>query len=117
MALHQAIFTNPQHAVVVWTFGLLLYHRTWEDSIKIAREKSPSTNIYVPEILDAFDHLSNDEIIERVNKFAEQVANSVNILVNKQCLLKSMARFPESPRSGLVSITILLLCGFRLSKS
>ncbi|KAL8532135.1 hypothetical protein ACS0TY_008665 [Phlomoides rotata] len=104
LALHQAIFTNPQHAIVISTYGLLLYHRTWEDSIKIAREKAPSTRIYVPEIVHAFDHLSDDEIVERVTKFAEQVANSVDILVNEKCLLKSMARFPDAPRSGLVLV-------------
>ncbi|KAK6127584.1 hypothetical protein DH2020_038674 [Rehmannia glutinosa] len=105
MAFHMALLSNPQHAVVVLTFASLLYHRTWEESIKFARQSALSSRIYVPEILDAFDYLSDDEIAERVTQFARQVENYGSVLVNKDCLLKAMTRFPEAPCSGLVFVS------------
>ncbi|KAI3462331.1 hypothetical protein Pfo_018994 [Paulownia fortunei] len=105
LAFHLTLFSNPQHAVVVLTFASLLYHRTWEESIKFARQSALATRIYVPEILDAFDYLSDDEIAERVTQFAGQVENSVNVLINKDCLFEAMTRFPEFPCSGLVFVS------------
>ncbi|KAK6154034.1 hypothetical protein DH2020_013673 [Rehmannia glutinosa] len=105
MAFHMALLSNPQHAVVVLTFASLLYHRTWEESIKFARQSALSSRIYVPEILDAFDYLSDDEIAERVTQFARQVENYGSVLINKDCLLEAMTRFPEAPCSGLVFVS------------
>ncbi|XP_011079124.1 uncharacterized protein LOC105162718 [Sesamum indicum] len=104
LAFHLALFRNPQHSLVVLTFASLLYHGTWEESIKFARENALATRIYVPEILDSPDYLADDEIAERVTQFARQVKNSVDVLVNMDCLLKAMTRFPESPCSGLVFV-------------
>ncbi|KAK4410452.1 Poly(A) polymerase I [Sesamum angolense] len=103
LAFHLALFRNPQHALVVLTFASLLYHGTWDESIKFARENALATRIYVSEILDSPDYLNDDEIAERVTQFARQVNNSVDVLINMDCLLKAMTRFPESPCSGLVS--------------
>ncbi|KAL0396934.1 UNVERIFIED_CONTAM: hypothetical protein Scaly_0141800 [Sesamum calycinum] len=100
LSFHLALFRNPQHALVVLTFASLLYHGTWE-SIKFARENALATRIYVSEILDSPDYLNDDEIAERVTQFVRQVNNSVDILINMDCLLKAMTRFPESPCSGL----------------
>lgn len=108
MAFNLALFSNPQHTVVVLTVASLLYSRAWEESIQFARENARSTHIFAPEILDASDYLSDDEIAERVTQFARQVQNAVNILTNKDCLEEAMARFPEPPCSGLVSITVLV---------
>ncbi|KAL0463754.1 UNVERIFIED_CONTAM: Poly(A) polymerase I [Sesamum latifolium] len=104
LAFHLALFRNPQHALVVLTFASLLYHGTWEETIKFARENALATRIYVPEILDSPDYLADDEIAERVTQFAQQVKNSVDVLINMNCLLKAMTRFPESPCSGLVFV-------------
>ncbi|GFQ05813.1 poly(A) polymerase i [Phtheirospermum japonicum] len=103
LAFHMALFSNPQPAVVVLTFASLLYHQTWEESIEFARRSALATQVYVPEILDAHRYLSDDEIAERVTQFAGQVVNTVNVLINKDCLFEAMARFPEIPCSGLVS--------------
>ncbi|KAL0424910.1 UNVERIFIED_CONTAM: Poly(A) polymerase I [Sesamum radiatum] len=104
LSFHLALFRNPQHALVVLTFASLLYHGTWDESIKFARENALATRIYVSEILDSPDYLNDDEIAERVTQFVRQVNNSVDILINMDCLLKAMTRFPESPCSGLVFV-------------
>ncbi|KAL6521533.1 hypothetical protein OROGR_018102 [Orobanche gracilis] len=105
MAFHMALFSNPQHAAVVLTFASLLYHQTWEESIKFARRSALDTWNYTPEILDASHNLSDDEIAERVTQFAGQVKHSVDVLIDKDCLLEAMNRFPEIPCSGLVFVS------------
>ncbi|KAL6513008.1 hypothetical protein OROHE_019798 [Orobanche hederae] len=105
MAFHMALFSNPQHAAVVLTFASLLYHQTWEESIKFARRSVLDIWNYAPEILDASHSLSDDEIAERVTQFAGQVEHSVDVLINKDCLLEAMNRFPEIPCSGLVFVS------------
>lgn len=104
MAFHLAICNNPQHPVVILTFASLLHNQTMEESIKVARQNALATRIDIPEIVAVHDDLLDDEIVERVTVFVGQVKNSVYVLINKQCLLESMARFPEFPCSGLVSI-------------
>lgn len=74
------------------------------ESIKFARQNALATRIDIPEILGVPDDLLDDEIVERVTLFVGQVKNSVHVLINKKCLLESMARFPKSPCSGLVRI-------------
>ncbi|KAL6587945.1 hypothetical protein OROMI_000923 [Orobanche minor] len=105
MAFHMALFSNPQHAAVVLTFASLLYHQTWEESIKFARRSALDIWNYSPEILDASHNLSDDEIAERVTQFSGQVEHSVDVLINKDCLLEAMNRFPEIPCSGLVFVS------------
>ncbi|KAG8373603.1 hypothetical protein BUALT_Bualt11G0041500 [Buddleja alternifolia] len=101
LAFHVALYCNPQHAVVILTFASLLYHGTWEESIKFSRQHAPAARTYVPEIIDAFEYLSDEEIAEKVTKLSTQVENSVNVFINMDCLLEAMARFPGFPGSGL----------------
>lgn len=104
LAFHLAMFSNPQHPIVVLTFASLLHHRTLEESIKFARQNALATRIDTPEIVGVHDDLlDDDDIAGRVTQFVEQVKNSVNALIKKNCLLESMTRFPEFPCSGLVS--------------
>ncbi|KAL1548612.1 CCA-adding enzyme-like [Salvia divinorum] len=104
LAFHLAICSNPQHPIVVLTFSSLLHHRTMEESIRFARQNALATRSDIPEIVGVPNNLVDDEIIERVSLLVEQVINSVLVLIKKECLLRSMTRFPESPSSGLVFI-------------
>ncbi|CAA0821065.1 Polynucleotide adenylyltransferase family protein [Striga hermonthica] len=106
MAFHMALFSNPQHIVVVLTFASLLYHQTWTESIEFARKNAKATQIYVPEVLDASHDLSDDEIAERVTRFAGQVAKSVDILTRIDCLIEAMTRFREIQPSNLVFVSV-----------
>ncbi|KAH6820768.1 hypothetical protein C2S53_018953 [Perilla frutescens var. hirtella] len=102
LAFHLAIFSYPQHPAVVLTFASLLYHRTLEESITIARQNALATRIYIPEIcMGAPDDLLDDEIVEKVTLFVGHLKKSVDVLINKDRLLESMARFPEFSCSGL----------------
>ncbi|KAL2522047.1 Polynucleotide adenylyltransferase family protein [Forsythia ovata] len=65
LVFHLALINNPQHAVVVLTLASVLYHGKWKDSVKFAREHAPYACIYTPEVLDASNFLSDDEIAER----------------------------------------------------
>ncbi|XP_022867742.1 uncharacterized protein LOC111387420 [Olea europaea var. sylvestris] len=105
LVFHLALIYNPQQAVVVLTLASVLYHGKWKDSIKFAREHAPDTCIYAPEVLNTSDFLSDNEIAERVTQFVVQVQNSVDLLVDTDCLLKAMASFPEFTCSGLVFIS------------
>lgn len=75
-----------------------------EESIRFARQNALATRTDMPEIMGVLDNLLDDEIVERVTLFIEQVINSVHVLIKKESLLESMTRFPEFPSSGLVSI-------------
>lgn len=103
LAFHLAIFSNPQHPVVVLTIASLLCNKTLEESINFARQNGPVATVYIPEIISVLDNLSDGEIIERVTQFVGQVRKSVDGLINKNSLFELMSRFPEFPCSGLVS--------------
>lgn len=106
LAFHLAMFSNPQHPIVVLTFASLLHHRTLEESITFARQNALATKIDTPEIVGVQDDLLDDnDIAGRVTQFVEQVKSSVNALVKENCLLESMTRFPKFPCSSLVSIS------------
>ncbi|KAG6401056.1 hypothetical protein SASPL_137901 [Salvia splendens] len=104
LAFHLAICSNPQHPIVILTFTSLLHYRTMEESIRFARQNALATRTDMPEIMGVLDNLLDDEIVERVILFIEQVINSVHVLIKKESLLESMIRFPEFPSSGLVFI-------------
>ena len=74
-----------------------------EESIRFARQNAQATRTDMPEIMVVLDNLLDDEIVERVTLFIEQVINSVHVLIKKESLLESITRFPEFPSSGLVS--------------
>ncbi|XP_047956186.1 CCA-adding enzyme-like isoform X1 [Salvia hispanica] len=104
LAFHLAICSNPQHPIVILTFTSLLHYRTMEESIRFARQNAQATRTDMPEIMGVLDNLLDDEIVERVTLFIEQVINSVHVLIKKESLLESITRFPEFPSSGLVFI-------------
>ncbi|PIM99132.1 hypothetical protein CDL12_28375 [Handroanthus impetiginosus] len=104
LTFHLALFSKPQHPVVILTVASLLYHQTWEESIKFTRQNAQAIQMYVPEILEALDYLSDDEIADRVTQFAQQVEKSVDVLTDMNCLREAMTRFPDFPSSGLVFI-------------
>ncbi|XP_075511559.1 uncharacterized protein LOC142547258 isoform X1 [Primulina tabacum] len=104
LAFHLALFNNPQNAVVALTLASLFSHGTWEESVNFARKHAPVSRIYVPEIVAGFDFLSDDEVAERVTNFSVQMKESVDVFTSMDCLLKSMAKFPEFSCSGLVSV-------------
>lgn len=105
LVFHLALIYIPQQAVVVLTLASVLYHGKWKDSINFAREHAPDACIYAPEVLNTSDFLSDNEIAERVTQFVVQVQNSVDLLVDTDCLLKAMASFPEFTCSGLVFVS------------
>ncbi|EPS60978.1 hypothetical protein M569_13823, partial [Genlisea aurea] len=104
MAFHRALFSNPNHPVVVLTFASLLYHGTWEESLKFARKNASTAKIFVPEMLDDSGHLSDDELVDKIVHLARQMDESANFLVSKDHLSDAMARFPESPCSDTVFV-------------
>ncbi|XP_042014810.1 uncharacterized protein LOC121762865 isoform X2 [Salvia splendens] len=104
LVFHLAICSNPQHPIVILTFTSLLHYRTMEESIKFARQNALATRTDMPEIMGVLNNLLDDEIVERVTLFIEEVINSVHVLIKKESLLESMTSFPEFPSSGLVFI-------------
>ncbi|XP_073138554.1 uncharacterized protein [Henckelia pumila] len=104
LAFHLALYNNPQNVVVALTLASLFCRGTWEESLNLARQHAPVVRMYVPEIVADFDFLSDDEVAERITDFSVRVKESVNVFTTMDCLLKSMAKFPEFSCSGLVSV-------------
>ncbi|KZV29479.1 hypothetical protein F511_03764 [Dorcoceras hygrometricum] len=104
LAFHLALFCNPQNVAVVLSLASFFCHGTWEESANFARQHAHVARIYVPEIVAGFDFLSDDEVAERVANFSVRLKESVDVFTSMDCLLKSMARFPEFSCSGLVSV-------------
>ncbi|XP_057491907.1 uncharacterized protein LOC130777523 [Actinidia eriantha] len=104
LAVHMALVNNPQDTLVVWAFASVLYHGRWEEGVKFAREHAQSPTIFKPEIKEACDVMSDDELAERVTDFARMVQGYTDALTETNSLLQIMSRFPDSPCSGLVFI-------------
>ncbi|XP_028109633.1 uncharacterized protein LOC114308273 [Camellia sinensis] len=105
LAFHLALVNNPQDALVVWTFASVLYHARWKEGVKFAREHAQGSVIFIPEILEACNIMSEDELAERVTQFAQVVQDSVDALTETDCLHQAMSRFPDSPCPGLVFVS------------
>lgn len=103
LAFHQALVINPQDARVIWAFASVLYHGTWKEGVKFARENAKVHVRFVPEISTFSEFKSNEELAEEVAQLASLVQDSVGAFVDASCLSKSMSRYPVSPCSGLVS--------------
>ncbi|KAI8031148.1 Poly(A) polymerase I [Camellia lanceoleosa] len=105
LAFHLALVNNPQDALVVWTFASVLYHARWKEGVKFAREHAQGSVIFIPEILEACNIMSEDELAERVTQLARVVQDSVDALTETDCLHQAMSRFPDSPSPGLVFVS------------
>lgn len=103
LAFHLALFSNPRQALVVLTFGSVLYFGKWKEGVKFARDHAQEVHCYVPEISNYSDSFSDDELAEEVTKLAIYVQKSVRILTDADILLEEMEKYPESLSPGLVS--------------
>lgn len=105
LVFHLALVSNPQDALVVWTFSSLLYHGTWKEAVKAAREHSEEHVNFAPEIFNSFDDISDEELVLRVSEFASIVLDSIGALTEPKNLRKIMDRFSSSPCSDVVFIS------------
>ncbi|KNA18357.1 hypothetical protein SOVF_071460 [Spinacia oleracea] len=105
LVFHLALVNNPQDALVVWTFSSLLYHGTWKEGVKAARELSEGHVNFAPEIFTSFDDIGDEELVQRVSDFASIVLDSVGGLTDSKILRKVMGRYPSSPCPGAVFIS------------
>ncbi|CAK9164938.1 unnamed protein product [Ilex paraguariensis] len=108
LAFHLGLLNKPQHALVVLTFASVLYHGNWKEGVKFARQNAQTPLSFVPEISEACEFISDDELAERVIQLASLVQDSIDILTDEDSLLETMARFPGLPCSGVVSISSLV---------
>ncbi|XP_043711263.1 uncharacterized protein LOC122660147 isoform X1 [Telopea speciosissima] len=105
LAFHLALVDKPQDALVVWAFCSVLYHGSWKEAVKCARENALEHVQFKPEILQDCITKSDQTLAEEVSHLASLVQSSVDSLTDPECLLKSMARYPLFPCSGLVFIS------------
>nr|KAJ0220549.1 hypothetical protein LSAT_V11C200077080 [Lactuca sativa] len=110
LAFHLALVNNPQHPFVILTFASVLYHQSWKDGLKFARKYGQPPVNFDPESLDTYDEfISDDEIAKKVNQLAIMVVDSVDVLMETNCLNHAMENFPGSPSpspcSGFVFIS------------
>lgn len=104
LTFHLALINNPQQALVVLTFASLLYHGSWHKGVRFARQHAEAACIYVPEISDSSSPISDDELGERITRFAEQVKDTVNVFTETARLHETMVKFPGFPCSDLVRV-------------
>lgn len=104
LVFHLALVNNPQDALVVWTFSSLLYHGSWEEGVKAAREHSKHQVDFSPEICKSNDDLANEELAQRVSNFASNILESVVTLTESKSLRKMMHHYSSSPFSNTVRI-------------
>ncbi|WCJ20596.1 CCA-adding enzyme [Euphorbia peplus] len=96
LAFHQALVIYPQDAFVVWVFASVLYHGTWKEGVKFARENANLQVDFVPEISGFSESKSDDELSEEVSHLAALVQKSVGSLVDANILAKSMCKYKDS---------------------
>lgn len=104
LAFHLALVLNPQDALVLWTFASVLYHGNWAEGVKFGREHAHKPSVYIPEITEAHYSTSNDELAEKVAQLASAVQYCIGGLSDPDTLTKLMARFPNSPCSGMIFV-------------
>lgn len=103
-AVHLALINSPQQALVVLTFASVLFHGNWKQGVQFARQHAEAAHVFIPEIIDGFDSISDDELSERITQLAILVKDSIDVLTETDSLQETMVRkFPGSPCSGLVS--------------
>ncbi|KAI3697012.1 hypothetical protein L6452_29705 [Arctium lappa] len=74
----------------------------WEDGLKFARKCGRAPVSFEPETLEPYKYISDDEVAEKVKQLAMLVLDSIDVLVETYSLNKTMAKFTDSPCSGLV---------------
>ncbi|CAI9110508.1 OLC1v1010554C1 [Oldenlandia corymbosa var. corymbosa] len=102
LAFHLGLVNDPEQALVVLTFGSVLYHGKWIRGVEFAREHVQEVHHYVPEISNSSDAISDDELAERVTELAVQVQNSISIFTETTSLLEEMEKYPELEKHGFV---------------
>lgn len=102
LTFHLALINNPQQALVVLSFASLLYHGSWNEGVRFARQHAEVACIYVPEISNCSGPISDDELGERISHFAERVKDTVDVFTETASLQKTMVKFPGFPCSNLV---------------
>ncbi|KAK6924566.1 Poly A polymerase, head domain [Dillenia turbinata] len=73
LTFHQALVLNPQHALVVWAFSSVLYHGNWKEGVEFARKHARVQVNFAPEILEAMDVKSDEELAKQVSEFTSMV--------------------------------------------
>lgn len=105
LTFHVALVNNPQQALVVLTFASLLYHGSWDEGVRFARQHAEAACIYVPETSDCSGPISDDELGERITQFAKHVKDTVNVFTETAKLQETMVKFPGFPCSYLVFVS------------
>lgn len=101
MAFHLALVNHPQDALVVWTFASVLFHGTWKEGVKFAREHAQALTSFMPEISEVHHNMKEDELAQRVTQLASLVQDSLGALIETDILVDKMSRFPEFPCSDV----------------
>lgn len=110
LAFHMALISNPQHPLVVLTFASVLFHGKWREGVQFARQHAQEVQIYMPEIANCSDSISDGELADKVSQLAVEVQKSVYVLSEAEILVKEMAKFPAVQCPGLVFISKKLVC-------
>ncbi|KAJ4824712.1 hypothetical protein Tsubulata_017561 [Turnera subulata] len=105
LALHQTLVINPQDALVLWVFASVLYHGTWKEGVKFARENATVLERFAAEISGFSECRSDKELAVEVAQLASLVQDSLDAFVDSSCLHESMSRYPASQCSGLVFVS------------
>ncbi|KAG2695192.1 hypothetical protein I3760_07G003400 [Carya illinoinensis] len=105
LAFNQALVNNPQEALVILTFASVLYHGSWKEGVKFAKENARMQVNFAPEILGSSDIKADEELAHAVTQLASLVQDSIVALTETESLFKSMSRFPVSQCSGFVFIS------------
>ncbi|XP_012065376.1 uncharacterized protein LOC105628553 [Jatropha curcas] len=105
LAFHQALVSDPQDALVIWVFASVLYHGSWKEGVKFAREGAKPQYKFAPEMSGFSEFKSDEELAKEVSHLAALVRHSIGALVNLDILAQSMLQFPVSAYSDLVFVS------------
>ncbi|KAG2298273.1 hypothetical protein Bca52824_034745 [Brassica carinata] len=105
LAFHIALVRNPQEAIVLHAFASLLYHRSWSEAVKFARENENSVAGYLPEVSKSSRKRSDEDLAEAVSEFASLLRDTQYVLTDMESLHEALYHYPAFKRSGLVFVS------------
>ncbi|ERM96135.1 uncharacterized protein LOC18424055 [Amborella trichopoda] len=105
LAFHLALLSQPQEALVVWTFSSFLFHGNWSKAVSIGRQNAQVGVHYLPEILESKETKTDALLSSEVSQFALKVISSIDAMSEPDASLETVSDLPLSPCLGLALIS------------
>ncbi|KDP43752.1 hypothetical protein JCGZ_22379 [Jatropha curcas] len=104
LAFHQALVSDPQDALVIWVFASVLYHGSWKEGVKFAREGAKPQYKFAPE-MSGFSEFKSDEELAKEVFVSRNAGSYVSQLFDE--LVDDVESFERGRKSFMIDYYLL----------